>query len=84
MSPSHIVLEEFHGVHHCNQLFIGSRPTAPLLAGIRGFRGVSDNLFNNPTTFLLLCSRTVPIPVSLASVERTNGMSLVGYAKTGG
>ncbi len=51
MSPSQIVLEGFHGSHHCKQVLVGS--IVPLLAGIQGFRLVSDNL-NQTVIFLLL------------------------------
>ena len=52
MFPSQIILEEFHGSHHREQLFFGS--AVSLLAGIQDFRCVSDDLFNHPTIFLLL------------------------------
>ncbi len=52
MFHSQAILEEFHGSHYCQQFFIGS--AGLLLAGIQGFRCVSDNLLNHLAIFLLL------------------------------
>ena len=82
MPPSQIVLEEFHGGHHCEQFRIGG--AIPLLAGIPGFKRISNNLLANLADFLLLLLQHRSQAASLVSVDRTNDPSLVGYASTGG
>ncbi len=51
---------------------------------IECFGSICNHPFDYSATPSFSCSSTVPMPVSLVSVERMNGPCLVRYGSTGG
>ena len=77
MSPCQIVFEQLYGHHDGQQFLIGRAVTA--LGVTQGHWGVGYYFFlaTRPPSSCS-CSRTAPIPTSLASVLRTKWPSRVG------